>query len=380
MSRSLYQIIRCTPLALAVLAGTVQVVFAQDDMSVEQIRRELREAAATAAAQKVDAAPVGDNSEKESFTFPATEDGATNDKLVAAEAELLKKLESQQGSQKIEVPSTQQVEKADSVVTAAKSNHSTAIETVVKEVPAVVENSGRAALNIQPTKKDAAEEAPVPQPAVAANSLRDVAPVRSSRGEEPKEIVLRQQIQEIATLRKANSDLSRRAEKAEAKLLALQKQLSEAQNRLMLSETEVERLSSVIDNRNRATTNKLSGVAASTAAATTVTRTVVQTRAPSAPDMPVITVIADKANLRTGPGAENSPLMAVSKGTRLVVEKREGEWYRVVTPSGTRAWVSAEVVAFGPDALDGPRGALRIKGYDSSLENSPFVTSQPRGE
>lgn len=363
MTCSLYHINRCFVLAVSVALIAPLPALAQDDMSVEQIRRELREAAATAAAQKIDA-PIAED--KESFTFSESDVGASNEKLVAAEAELLKKLEHKDGAGAAAAEKQDQAaQEITNVIVAQKPNLPEAAQAIPVE-------ASRAALKMTESKKIE----PVQQRESQGEETTVVVPAstRASKGEEPKEIVLRQQIQEIASLRKSNSDLIRRAEKSESKVLTLQKQLGEAQNRLMLAETEVERLSNVLDNRNRAMTNKLSGTAASSAAPA-VARAALPPRA-AAPDMPVITVIADKANLRTGPGAENSPLMAVSKGTRLVVEKREGEWYRVITPSGTRAWVSAEVVAFGPDALEGPRGALRIKGYDSSLENSPFASGQ----
>ncbi len=82
---------------------------------------------------------------------------------------------------------------------------------------------------------------------------------------------------------------------------------------------------------------------------------------PAQADLPVATVVVDKAQLRTGPGKDNSPLMAVSKGTRLVIETRQGDWYRVVAPSGARAWVSSDIVAFGTS------GTGLVGGYDGSL-------------
>ena len=51
-----------------------------------------------------------------------------------------------------------------------------------------------------------------------------------------------------------------------------------------------------------------------------------------------------KAFLRAGPGEEHSPLMEVQGGTRLTVEARVGEWYRVISPTGTRAFIRGDVV------------------------------------
>ena len=63
---------------------------------------------------------------------------------------------------------------------------------------------------------------------------------------------------------------------------------------------------------------------------------------PEAP--PVATVVVDKAYLRSGPGKQHSPVMAVARGTRLVVERQEGEWLRVVGPTGESVWVSRTVL------------------------------------
>ena len=36
--------------------------------------------------------------------------------------------------------------------------------------------------------------------------------------------------------------------------------------------------------------------------------------------------------------------MQVKQGTRLTVESKEGDWYRVLTPTGSRAYVRRDVV------------------------------------
>lgn len=61
-------------------------------------------------------------------------------------------------------------------------------------------------------------------------------------------------------------------------------------------------------------------------------------------DLPVVEVAVQKANLRIGPGLDQSPLMVVSSGTRLVVETEQNGWYRVTAPSGSQAWISSSVV------------------------------------
>ena len=66
----------------------------------------------------------------------------------------------------------------------------------------------------------------------------------------------------------------------------------------------------------------------------------------------------------------DSPLMTVSKGTRLVVEKRIKDWYRIISPNGTRAWVNSDVVAFGPDSQSSPSRTIKIQGYRSEGKNA----------
>ena len=143
--------------------------------------------------------------------------------------------------------------------------------------------------------------------------------------------------QAVATLRAENEDLKRRIEENETKSTTLLAQLEEARNRLIIAETEVERLASVLDARNSAAVGGNSrGQGSST-----------RQSAAEADDMPIAIVTADKAQLRAGPSMSDSPLMAITKGTRLAVETRRGEWLRVISPAGSRAWVNLDVVSFG---------------------------------
>ncbi len=61
-------------------------------------------------------------------------------------------------------------------------------------------------------------------------------------------------------------------------------------------------------------------------------------------DAMIVTVKTPSAYLRTGPSLEHSPLMTISQGTRLVVETRQGDWYRVIAPNGQRTWINKEVL------------------------------------
>lgn len=66
-------------------------------------------------------------------------------------------------------------------------------------------------------------------------------------------------------------------------------------------------------------------------------------------DMPVVAVTAKKAYLRAGPAKNHSPVMVVKRGSLLAVERELNGWFRVITPTGGRAWISGEVVALKPN-------------------------------
>lgn len=61
------------------------------------------------------------------------------------------------------------------------------------------------------------------------------------------------------------------------------------------------------------------------------------------PDLPVVTVTADKANLRSGPSQSAPATMAVKGGTRLVRITVEGDWLKVMAPSGEQLWILADL-------------------------------------
>jgi uncharacterized protein YgiM (DUF1202 family) len=125
----------------------------------------------------------------------------------------------------------------------------------------------------------------------------------------------------------------------------------------MVAETQIERLSSIIDARNGRSTSEsykpsakreysrapsLVEVSAPQGAPLNVARSV-QAEA----ELPIATVVTDKVSLRTGPDKRSQSLTALTKGTQLPVETRQGEWYRVITPTGSRGWVAAAGIAFG---------------------------------
>ncbi len=58
-------------------------------------------------------------------------------------------------------------------------------------------------------------------------------------------------------------------------------------------------------------------------------------------ELPTAKVTASKLYLRSGPGLNHSPLMAVAEGTTLVIEDTTDEnWIRVIAPNGERAYAA----------------------------------------
>ncbi len=55
-------------------------------------------------------------------------------------------------------------------------------------------------------------------------------------------------------------------------------------------------------------------------------------------------VTTSKANVRPVPNLSSVPFMALEKGTELLVDLRQGEWNRIVTPTGQKAWMSSKVM------------------------------------
>ena len=138
---------------------------------------------------------------------------------------------------------------------------------------------------------------------------------------------------------------------------------------MLLAETQVERLSSIIDRINK---QKVAGFLSGTEPApkakestAKVTQAVSSVSVPAKPDDTLIGIVsASKAHLRSGPSTNDSPIMSVSKGTRLVVETRSKDWYRVITPTGTRAWIAASMLKFGPGAVAASGSAVKISSYE----------------
>lgn len=157
-----------------------------------------------------------------------------------------------------------------------------------------------------------------------------------------------------------------------SKIEELQKELQKTQSKLHMAEAKSKRLNNLLKNEYNSsllTYGKKSEVEKERrnfAFKKPVKdyRPISKLKTSSNNDFSVATVIVEKANLRTGPGENNSPIMTVSKGTRLAIETRLDEWYRVITPTGTRAWILSDLISFGRNYRSKPDRTVKIKGYD----------------
>lgn len=174
----------------------------------------------------------------------------------------------------------------------------------------------------------------------------------------------------------------------EAELRELRRQLADANSALAAAELEISRLSTIIQDASRARLSlKDSAPSLTTANARSAANpSVAKVHAPPAApppaspqtsavgvadpisDLQVATITVDKADLRLGPGRNHSALMSLRRGSRLAVEARQGEWYRVFAPNGQRAWIHSSLVRFGDGAASLNDGSsVKVRGYDSKL-------------
>jgi len=174
--------------------------------------------------------------------------------------------------------------------------------------------------------------------------------------------------------------LQKKLTASEKKAQDLERQLSETKSQLYSAEIEINRLSALVSPSSRARLNAgtfsnnepqgrdlqaLRGV-------TPRSLDDVVAPAPHA-DLQIATVVVDKADLRLGPGKNHSALMPVRRGSRLMVEVRHGEWYRVYAPNGQRAWIHSSLVRFGDGAASRNDGSsVRVQGFNAHAEQEPF--------
>ncbi|NBW40034.1 hypothetical protein EBR25_03415 [bacterium] len=206
----------------------------------------------------------------------------------------------------------------------------------------------------------------------------------SDQPQEELALTIDTQQQTIESLKASKATLEKRLLGVEQKLGQVLAKLEKTHDDLLLAETEVERLSHIIEKRNIKsiqTIQRKANIVESPSKAEMLHRSKLEehvkdtpTKAESMTDMSqklsIATVTAKKANLRTGPGLNNSVLLTVSQRSRLVVEMRRGNWYRVIAPTGERAWISGTVIHFGPEVDARPNPIMRIRGFHDATADA----------
>jgi hypothetical protein len=252
--------------------------------------------------------------------------------------------------------------------------------------------------------KPAAYQAPV----IKQEQIRDEAPAERAKGAAPiaqenaakkvakaplveKDVEL--PVVQAPSVPNPNAGLKRELEASQKRISDLERQLEEVRGQLTMAETELSRLATISEARNRASLGRSalpSHIQASGASAPVVAKARLEVPAPtrmevpaieptpaSSADLTIATVEVDKAELRLGPGKNHSALMTVAKGSRLAVEARQGEWLRVFAPNGQRAWVQSRLVTFGAKGnAKSVTSTVRVHGYSSSIEDEAFKRVQ----
>ncbi|MCC6954941.1 MAG: hypothetical protein IT290_12560 [Deltaproteobacteria bacterium] len=171
-----------------------------------------------------------------------------------------------------------------------------------------------------------------------------------------------------------------------ARRLELEREMVDMKNNVLLSNAQAEAMSGHGRNAARQQFDREAGAATQRRSAPVenqrATESYQRQDSASIPDVPIVEVSVDKAFLRAGPGEEHSPTMEVQGGTRLTVEARQGDWYRVISPTGTREFIRGDVVQIpglprrqSRPSRPAPKAPAR---QDSANEDFPIPQSRPQ--
>ena len=142
-------------------------------------------------------------------------------------------------------------------------------------------------------------------------------------------------VAKIRKLQEENNKLRKQVANTKSKTKSELQKVDDLHVRLMVAETQVERLNKIIEKMG-GTPSTLkrkynSGARQKTAYPSVKGQAVAPLYA---------TVTALKANVRTGPGISNSRVTTLSRGQRVLVETKQGNWYKVLLDNGMKAWVN----------------------------------------
>ena len=223
---------------------------------------------------------------------------------------------------------------------------------------------------------------PQPELQPATYSVPSVQPEAERAASVPKKEAVRD-VAIVPVTNELNAGMKRELDVSRRRVADLERQLEEVKGQLTMAETELSRLATISEARNRASFGRAPAPAAAVLPQqqnqpkARFEAPAIEPTPSSASDLTIATVDVEKAELRLGPGKNHSALMTVAKGSRLAVEARQGEWLRVFAPNGQRAWILGKLVAFGSkQTATSATSAVRVRGYSSSLEDEAFKRVQ----
>ena len=230
-----------------------------------------------------------------------------------------------------------------------------------------ISNQQRQAATIQ--NRATAQKVPQisPKPSAPKVTRQVASPPAPKNIRDPRDV-------ELTLLRERVAALTTRNRQVEA-------ELETAQRQLLISETEVERLNEFLNDQGRAYLDRASG-SPSEGRSTPPRRSPnsdveyqpTSRRDPSSGgliagsrpspagslqadrDAPIATIIAPSASGREEPSSSAAVIDKLPEGSRVAVERRSGDWYRVLSPQGIRVWIAASDLSFnasgGPSLVD----------------------------
>lgn len=170
-------------------------------------------------------------------------------------------------------------------------------------------------------------------------------------------------------------DLEHRLAIAESQATILSRELDATKQNLQKSEGRVNELSQIVEKGAAAPAPKYREVGGYVPTSSTqeedkfALNTAINRAIPSS-DMPTARINRSNTPLRLGPGRKESSLFPLSINSIVTIEHRTGVWYRVVTSTGARGWVSGDVLTFSDGDFVGSTvhiGGIRAENEPESL-------------
>ncbi|SDP16939.1 SH3 domain-containing protein [Desulforhopalus singaporensis] len=90
-----------------------------------------------------------------------------------------------------------------------------------------------------------------------------------------------------------------------------------------------------------------------------------------------LSVTADNANVRTGPGLNYPVAMELFQGYPLKVLKTQGEWYKIIDYEKDSGWIHNSIVKDRDTVIVNARKSLNMRSGPST--NSPVIADVERG-